>query len=67
MGNAENFQWYYNELTFLNNNRRHISRIKECVIIMYFVKLFSVVSKVFQCGWTFQSDFQCHILIVIGV
>ncbi len=25
-----------------------------------FVKLFSVVSEVFQCGWTFQCDFQCH-------
>ena len=24
-----------------------------------------MVSVVFQCGWTFQCDFQCHILIVI--
>ncbi len=26
-----------------------------------------MVSVVFQCGWTFQCDFQCHILIVKDV
>ena len=26
-----------------------------------------MVSAVFQCGWTFQCDFQCHILIVIDL
>ncbi len=30
-----------------------------------FVMLFSVVSVIFQCGWIFQCDFQCHILIVL--
>ncbi len=33
-------------------------------VCLSFVKLFSVVSVVFQCSWTFQCDFQCHSLIV---
>ena len=42
--------------------------IKEKISVwLSFVKLFRVVSVVFQCGWTFQSDFQCHILIVIYI
>ena len=34
--------------------------------MIIFVKLFSVVSEMLQCGWTFQGDFQCYILIVTG-
>ena len=64
MGNAENSQWHYNGLTFLDNSR-HFSVMKEKISVwLSFVKLFSVVSVVFQCGWTFHCDFQCHILIV---
>ncbi len=36
-------------------------------MVLSFVKLFSVVSVVFQCGGTFQCDFQCHILIVLCI
>ncbi len=43
----------------------HFSVIKENISVwLSFVKLFSVVSLFFQCGWTYQRDFQCHILIV---
>ncbi len=43
-----------------------ISVIKQEIPVRFFVKLFIVVSEVFQCDSTFQCDFQCHILIVVA-
>ena len=54
--NTEKFQWDYKGLTFLDNNRRHInyfSVIKENISVwLSYVKLFSVVSVVFQRGFS---------------
>ncbi len=48
--NAEIFQCDYKGLTFLDNNSRQIV-IKEIISVwLSFVKLFSVVSVIFQCG-----------------
>ena len=40
--------------------------LREISVWLSFVKLFTVVSGVFQCIWTFWCDFQCHILIVLS-
>ncbi len=56
MSDAENFhEW----LTFLDsyNNRQISVWLKRTFLCDYLV---NVVSVVFQCGWTFQCDFQCH-------
>ena len=55
----------FKDLAFLNTYGRQISvGLTGNFSMIIFWKEFSVFSMVFQCDWTFQCDFQCHILIV---
>ncbi len=67
MSNAENFQWNYKGLTFLDNNiaDKFQCDLKENSSLIILCKAFQCDFSGFQCGWTFQCDFQCHILSLV--